>query len=410
MTSFSASTGTNVLAGHLLTAHKITSDAKKLDRCQKSLVDMFKPSDGGKSPKIQGRNNVLRDDKYRLVRELVILCSLDFEAFSIVNRRGFKLFCQWHGINPESLPTRTSISETGLNDVYSVSLKYVKNLFKSKSMPQTLSLTMDCWTDNMKRRSFVNYCIQYCKDFQIYNYNLKTEIFEHPHTALRINDNINEMLEEFGLKTKKIIAVTDNGSNIVAGLQKANIPRVSCCMHNLHLFLTVDIMKPEELNVLPTLICKMKVICRALTYKTGKLERIHEIQESAKLLETFKLLCQLDEENEIDESTSPSFEHDISNDPFEMTTSFTSIKNSNATRWGSTLAMLNSFVANKSSINSCLVFLNRIELLIAENEFQIMVGLKEFLTIFHQATITLQGRKYPTLSLHILFYEQMMKK
>lgn len=187
-------------------------------------------------------------NKYRLVRELVILCSLDFEAFSIVNRRGFKLFCQWHGINPESLPTRTSISETGLNDVYSVSLKYVKDLFKSKSMPKTLSLTMDCWTDNMKRRSFVNYCIQYCKDFQIYNYNLKTEIFEHPHTALRINDNINEMLEEFGLTTKKIIAVTDNGSNIVPGLQKANIPRVSCCMHNLHLFLTVDIMKPEELN------------------------------------------------------------------------------------------------------------------------------------------------------------------
>lgn len=71
----------------------------------------------------------------------------------------------------------------------------------------------------------------------------------------------------------------------------------------------------------------MKVICRTLTYyKTGKLERIHEIQESAKLLETFKLLCQLDEENEIDESTSPSFEHDISNDPFEMTTSFTSTK------------------------------------------------------------------------------------
>lgn len=109
--------------------------------------------------------------------------------------------------------------------------------------PNKVSLVLDCWTDNFQRRSFINYRVHYCSNFEMVTVTLKTAIFEHPHTAVRIKDNIISTLEEFNLSKKEIIAVTDNGANIVAALRLAKIQRLSCISHCLHLFLTSDISK-----------------------------------------------------------------------------------------------------------------------------------------------------------------------
>lgn len=97
------------MSNHLISSHNIFNFDKN-ERCHKTITDMFKPKRSNiPQTSQQSKKN---QDKFRLVRELVIVCALDFEAFNISNRKGFQLFAKWHGI--EELPSSTSI----LNDVY----------------------------------------------------------------------------------------------------------------------------------------------------------------------------------------------------------------------------------------------------------------------------------------------------
>jgi hypothetical protein len=79
---------------------------------------------------------------------------------------------------------------------------------------------------------------------------LKTVLFPRPHTADRIKHNIAGTLVEFQLEQKKFMAVTDNGSNIVAALKRAKVPKTPCVAHKLHLMITHDIMQNPDFSVL----------------------------------------------------------------------------------------------------------------------------------------------------------------
>lgn len=384
---------------------------KEYSKSQQTIAQMFsKGSGSGQIQKSNSQNG--REKKYVLCRQLVVLCALDFEAFNISERKGFRQFCEWNGINPLNFPTPTNIADTGLNDVYCFSRDCVQIMLKES--PKVISLVMDCWTDNFKRRSFVNYRVHYSINFKMCVVTLKTEIFHHPHTALRLKENIEMTLKEFQLVNKTIVAVTDNGANIVAGLREANIKRIGCINHSLHLFLTADIFKNKRLSALSVIVTKMKTIYKALMYKTDELSKIKEMQENSKFLELLKSASLVDQENDIEEQTTPQFDIDSDiQDESDLEqfsfTPFKSLKNSNATRWGSTLNMLESFVENIDVINIGLGYAQRMELFIGDNEKCIMIGSKNFLNIFKTATIALQGQKYPTLNLVVMFYEQIMK-
>lgn len=117
---------------------------------------------------------------------------------------------------------------------------------------------------------------------------LKTAIFEHPHTAVRIKDNIFSTLEEFNLSTKEIIAVTDNGANIVTALRLAKIQRLSCISHCLHLFLTSDISKnPLLLNPLKIIRIKLKTIYRTIQHKNDEIKKYFHVTQQMDFLKKF---------------------------------------------------------------------------------------------------------------------------
>lgn len=141
-------------------------------------------------------------------------------------------------------------------------------------------MVMDCWTDNYKRRAFVNYRIHYRKNFELNVITLKTEIFPHPHTATRLKDHIKDTLDQYKLENKTIIAVTDNGANIVKALSDAKVKRMPCSDHSLHLFLSSDVYKNKDLSALPVINLKMKTIVKALTYKCEELANIREMREN----------------------------------------------------------------------------------------------------------------------------------
>lgn len=156
---------------------------------------------------------------------------------------------------PVSLKNKYIFQFSGLfiwNDI-------VKN--QSDSTKRSKSNSHDTWLlDNYRRRPYMTFRIHFCKRFEITVLSLKTEIFHHPHTALRISQSTAATLAEFNLTGKKILAVSDNGANVVAGLRLANIGRISCAAHNLHLFISTDIIEQQFFAPLATIIKKLKNI------------------------------------------------------------------------------------------------------------------------------------------------------
>jgi len=130
--------------------------------------------------KTASTNNNVKSKKYVLARQLAILCALDFEPFSITSRNGFRLFCKANSIDIDILPSERTIAENALPDVYNVCIQEIKTILKLA--PKNVALVMDCWTDNYRGRSFVNYKVHYCENFKIYVLTLKTNILERPHT------------------------------------------------------------------------------------------------------------------------------------------------------------------------------------------------------------------------------------
>jgi hypothetical protein len=75
---------------------------------------------------------------------------------------------------------------------------------------------------------------------------------------------------EFGLESKKIIFVTDNGSNIVKACRLAGVERMGCIAHGAHNLITVDGMSKS--SSLTRIVNDVKGIVHVFVYKTQLLE------------------------------------------------------------------------------------------------------------------------------------------
>lgn len=178
---------------------------------------------------------------------------------------------------------------------------------------------------------------------------------------------------------KQIIAVTDNGSNIVKALRLANIKRLSCMAlaHNLHLFISRDIFANPEFSVLNTIVSKLKLIYKALVYKHEELAQYAEINTQIYFIKVVENAIDMDDGNNFDVKYQLSDETD----------DFTSLKLSNVTRWNSTLKMIRSFVDNSFSINVALGYTGKSDLTLQTEELAILKGVRGFLEIFRPALL-----------------------
>lgn len=175
---------------------------------------------------------------------------------------------------------------------------------------------------------------------------------------------------EFKLEHKQIDATTDNGSNIVKACRiMDNVSRLGCIAHGLHNLIMADLLKHKDMKRVTNLIVKLKTIYRMLLFKHDKLQKIHQLQNSNliqdletldKIITTEELITNFDNSDdgkdggnilsgnaEAEESTSDKENEKQAEEPNQS--KFTSIKNSNDTRWNSTLVMIDSFLKNKGS-------------------------------------------------------------
>ena len=76
--------------------------------------------------------------------------------------------------------------------MYDSLLQNVNNLIK-KSL-KTIGMTMDIWTDNNKRRSYIIFTLHFCADdFKLHDLTLRTSLFESTHIGEPIKWEMGEI-------------------------------------------------------------------------------------------------------------------------------------------------------------------------------------------------------------------------
>ncbi|XP_075161995.1 uncharacterized protein LOC142234698 [Haematobia irritans] len=267
-----------------------------------------------------------------------------------------------------------------------------------------MNLNLDMWTDRYKKIAYINIKVHYCDQFQLKSISLKTEHFPHPHTGVTIGEKID--LQQFKLTHKDFKAVTDGGTNIISALKMKQIERFPCLAHTLHRFIMHDVLEDTSTSEIKTIITKLKSVFRHLTYRSEDIQNIQQLKENEQVYVTIQKIhnsCALDE-NFIMGELEDELENAINYSEPQ------SLKNSVPTRWNSLLKMITSFQENVDVINLTLLNLKSENLIIHRLERKKLKELRQFLSIFEEATSVLQGQNYPTISSWIFFYENLYSK
>jgi len=176
------------------------------------------------------------------------LCSLDIRPFEAVDGEGFRQLCQFL-INTgarygkidaaDLMPHPTTVSRNCLkmaeslrSELLAIILPYFNN--------GRCSATTDMWTDDFKKIGYTAITIHYINDeWQLKSNVLCVKQFEIDKK--KTGENINKSLKQFfgdWAKTNgeewlsKLTWVTDRGSNIIKALEKYT--RINCSAHILH--------------------------------------------------------------------------------------------------------------------------------------------------------------------------------
>ncbi len=228
-------------------------------------------------------------------------------------------------------------------------------------------VTTDLWTHEATQTPYITVTVQYVtSQWDLRCRILATRSLEERHTAANIQQIVQSLLEEFNASRPDNVYVTDNGANVKAAFREKMW--LGCSGHNLNLVVTHTLEANDDdassIQDITELIAKCKQIVAHV-----KRSRIHSKLE-------------------------------------------TTVKQAVATRWNSTLAMLNSVASSMDCIKQAAAELNDKKaqrLLLDINEATLNDVIK-VLEPFDQATRVLSTDLTPSLHLVVPTRYQLMKQ
>lgn len=334
--SYSKSTGKTNLSIHIVCFHKLElPSSSTADKNQRKLTETFFPD--SKKRKLNNDQNDTKS-QFIFIRQLVVWICRDLIPYNIVSQPGFKEF--WEQNSSRKLPSRTTISFKGLNDVY-ICLKN-KLIEKLAASPDHGTMTTDMWTDKFKKTSYITYTYHYMSEsWEMKSAVLEVAKFEHPHTGKRIEQNFKELLSEFKLAAKKITVVADGESGIGKACRDLKLHRLHCIAHCIHLLLCKDLLKSKPLSdCINDLLHKLRQINTALIFRHEELKKYYDEEKQNQL---FKAVVEFAEAEEIinqelrfyDDLNVNVIDVEPENSLFGAIDSFSGISKIVLTRWNS---------------------------------------------------------------------------
>lgn len=272
--SYSSGTSGTVLTAHLL-EHDVDLKTAVKDKNQRKLTEVFF-GPPAKRHKVNNNN----ETQHTLNRQFALWICCDLLPFGIVEKRGFRDF--WNATKGDALelPSRTTVAVGALDDTY---ICFKNRLIQVLSQaPRFGSMTLDFWTDNHKRISYVTYTYHYMDEWTIKTFVLKTSAFAQSKSSDNIKQHFENTLEEFGLCGKKITVVSDGELSLVKACRLLKVMRTHCISHRIHLLITKDLFKhPTLKDFFEKFLSKLRSIHFKLIFKYQEL-KLYDNEEKQK--------------------------------------------------------------------------------------------------------------------------------
>lgn len=161
-------------------------------------------SDGGK-------------DYLKLCKCLLYFICVDKRPFDIVKGRGFKKLM--HQACPSFKIPSVDTLKAQFDAFYSIMHLKIENIFDNIAH---LSLTCDIWSEMMTVTSYLGVTAHYLHDDRLVSRCIATVALDQRHTGDYIAEKLKEICAGIHISLDKITAVvTDNGSNMTAGIANA---------------------------------------------------------------------------------------------------------------------------------------------------------------------------------------------
>jgi hypothetical protein len=170
-------------------------------------------------------------------------------------------------------------------------IKYIIHKSYNKTLPliqeflnnnsTSVSLTTDMWTARNRQGFLGVTCSFLDKNFKIHEIILTVEYIRYPHTAQNISDTLLAILDEWGLREKVHMIVTDNGANMKKAVNNmnsisSNIKWQPCTAHTLQLIVG------KGLNIVKLLVLRTKRLIDFFL-RPKQSERLEGIQNRSRL-------------------------------------------------------------------------------------------------------------------------------
>lgn len=121
--------------------------------------------------------------------------------------------------------------------------------------------------------SYITYTYHYIDNWKINSYVLKTCAFDQSATAENIITHYEDTLTDLRLTNKKVIFVTDGGSNLKEACRLMNVIRLDCIAHKIHLLITTDLVQHASMKIFfQVFLEKMHKVHYALLFKYRELK------------------------------------------------------------------------------------------------------------------------------------------
>lgn len=201
----------------------------------------------------------------------------DAQPLNIVNSESFRKFMK--NLDPAFIVPDTKLIKQIIHKSYNNTFPLIQEFLNDNAI--SVSLTTDMWTGRNRQGFLGVTCSFLNRDFILYEFTLTVEHIRYPHTASNISNALFTILNEWNLKEKTHVIVTDNGANIKKaikdmGLISPNIKWQPCTAHTLQLIVG------KGLNVIKLLVLRVKRLIDFFL-RPKQSERLEEVQKKSNI-------------------------------------------------------------------------------------------------------------------------------
>jgi hypothetical protein len=199
----------------------------------------------------------------------------DTQPLNITQSKSFQKFIK--ELDPAfDIPNVKLIKQT-IQSAYNHTLPLIQKFIEDNAI--SVNLTTDMWTGRNRLGFLGVTCSFLDKNFTIHEIILTIEHIRYPHTAQNISDALFVILDEWSLRDKTNVIVTDNGANMKKAIKEmnenaSNINWQPCVAH------TLQLVVGKGLNSVKLLVLRAKKLIDFFL-RPKQSQRLEEIQKKS---------------------------------------------------------------------------------------------------------------------------------